>query len=987
MVDVFVLLGTAIVKASVKLWLKDNEFAADVGASLTDLVSGRISDRYDQRKVRRIFEDLDETVGKRLESLRQTEFGRLPENEWNAAVIAAELSFDRSQLSAAELFSRDLDPLFLERYIRRGNPRASRDLSEGGAELYDRLISEGCAYVIEIADKLPQFQTNAFAELLHRGSQTIDLLNEVLDRIPSKAEGRSEEARFVTACRRRIATKLDRLDLLGLDFESPWNPLTVAYVSLRTELSPGDTSRAEQAPGDRRRAEQAPGDSPSVEQRLADSPRLLLLGRAGSGKTTVLQWFAVGAARGSLPRPLADFTEHFPFYLRLREFEGARLPEPEDFLVSTAPLMVKEAPEGWARRQLDSGQALVLVDGVDEVAEASRGKVADGLRELVDRFPSARYVVTARPEAVAPDWLADAGFVTSSLEAMPPTLVQAFIHNWYEATRQRQPDDDERATLDDYEQALRAAVTKDRYLRDLADTPLLSGLLCALNLHMRSNLPRRRTEIYDRALAMLDQRDRARGLASADVRLDLTGKTQVLSDLALWMVRNGHTEIGFDTADTQLRRSFAALTGDRSSPSAGALTTYLLERSGLLREPADRRVDFVHRTFQEYLAAKAAVDADAIGELTSNAGNDQWGEVVVLAAGQANQVQAARLLQDLLKRSWRGKQQNTRRALAVACLQEVQRVDTEIRREVEAVISDLLPPRSMAQAEQLSAAGPALISLLTRFWSRDRAKVKETIRAASLVGGTPAMDLIGEVVDQADSYIIDEVARAWQYFDTVEYARRVLAEHHITDLQIAGTGYLTALRAVPSLRNLQVNADENGVIDMAAVAELSQVTSLELFKATEQLDLEPLKRCGQLNSLIIWNFPDHFPRALPHELKALESLDFFDSPFLMDLIGIERFTALTSLQFWDCHNLGVHWKYLRNLRKLREISITWPRRLDLSGFWHTGEEMALRLRGCGDVDLSPLAGDRPVRVFHDAGTRLGGLTRPPGNVRLISLSS
>jgi hypothetical protein len=54
----------------------------------------------------------------------------------------------------------------VERYVRRGNPRATRDLSEGGAELYDRLISEGCAYVIEIADKLPRFQTNAFAELM-----------------------------------------------------------------------------------------------------------------------------------------------------------------------------------------------------------------------------------------------------------------------------------------------------------------------------------------------------------------------------------------------------------------------------------------------------------------------------------------------------------------------------------------------------------------------------------------------------------------------------------------------------------------------------------------------------------------------------------------------------------------------------------------------------------------------------------------------------
>src|SRR5262249_54643712 len=266
------------------------------GASVLTLSSARIRDGNARRKARRIFEDLEEPVVKRLKSLRQTEFGGLPQNEWNAAVIAAGDTFGRSQLTAAELFTRDLDPLFLERHIRKGNPRATTGLSDGRGRPYYHLISEGCAYVIEIADKLPHSQAGAFAELLRRDRQIVDLITEVLDRIPSQAEGRGEEARFVTACRRRIATKLDRLDLLGLDFESSWYPLTVAYVSLRTE--------------------QYTGDSPAVEQRLAASPRLLLRGRAGSGKTTVLQWLAVNAARGSFTGSLAKLNEHFPFYLR-----------------------------------------------------------------------------------------------------------------------------------------------------------------------------------------------------------------------------------------------------------------------------------------------------------------------------------------------------------------------------------------------------------------------------------------------------------------------------------------------------------------------------------------------------------------------------------------------------------------------------------------------------------------------------------------------
>jgi hypothetical protein len=37
--------------------------------------------------------------------------------------------------------------------------------------------------------------------------------------------------------------------------------------------------------------------------------------------------------------------------------------------------------------------------------------------------------------------------------------------------------------------------------------------------------------------------------------------------------------------------------------SAEEVYSLLLHRSGLIREPAEGRVDFVHRTFQEYLTA------------------------------------------------------------------------------------------------------------------------------------------------------------------------------------------------------------------------------------------------------------------------------------------------------------------------------------------------------------------------------------------------
>ena len=369
--------------------------------------------------------------------------------------------------------------------------------------------------------------------------------------------------------------------MFGLDFESPWYPLSTAYVSLRTD---------ELGEPDERDIESHEAAGKSIEERLATSPRTVIFGRAGSGKTTVLQWIAVRAARSDFEGALTQLNGYIPFFVRLREYVGKALPTPEEFIMGVAPMLSPETPQGWVRSQLGSGRALVLVDGVDELPAAERDRVAVWLQDLTDLFPDVRYVITARPAAVSANWLDELGFTRTALEAMPPSLVVAFIRHWHDAARHRLTDSDERTQLARYESSLLTAVGSDRYLRDLADTPLLAGLLCALNRYVRSHLPRRRGEIYARALSMFDQRDRARGIVTGDIVLDLAAKTHLLADLAFWMVRNGESEISEATAVGQLGRSLSSLPGIPNQPDLVFRT--LLERSGLLREPAAKRVDF-----------------------------------------------------------------------------------------------------------------------------------------------------------------------------------------------------------------------------------------------------------------------------------------------------------------------------------------------------------------------------------------------------------
>ena len=74
-----------------------------------------------------------------------------------------------------------------------------------------------------------------------------------------------------------------------------------------------------------------------------------------------------------------------------------------------------------------------------------------------------------------------------------------------------------------------------------------------------------------------------------------------------------------------------------SGASGKDIRRLFIERSGMLREPVKGFVHFAHRTFQEFLAARAVLDEDDIGVLVKDASDDQWREVVILASGLASQ--------------------------------------------------------------------------------------------------------------------------------------------------------------------------------------------------------------------------------------------------------------------------------------------------------------------------------------------------------------
>jgi hypothetical protein len=136
----------------------------------------------------------------------------------------------------------------------------------------------------------------------------------------------------------------------------------------------------------------------------------------------------------------------------------------------------------------------------------------------------------------------------------------------------------------------------------------------------------------------------------------------------------------------------------------------------MLRQPVVGKLDFVHRTFQEFMAANASVGEGDIGMLVNNAMNPQWREVIVLGAGLARRGERTELIRALVSKGDEVQENRLQlHLLAAACLETAVDLDGDVRGEVESCIEKLVPPRTLSEATLLAdAAGEIAVPFLRR---------------------------------------------------------------------------------------------------------------------------------------------------------------------------------------------------------------------------------------------------------------------------------
>ncbi|MFH0774131.1 MAG: NACHT domain-containing protein, partial [bacterium] len=353
---------------------------------------------------------------------------------------------------------------------------------------------------------------------------------------------------------------------------------------------------------------------------------ITILGDPGSGKTTLLKWLFLIYAQGLraiVDNGLGD-KRFLPILLPIsalyiqREKNGhispldAILGIGEEFGAKLSPSFLKE--------KMEKGDCLILLDGLDELPEKQdRFEMADYIARFISAFSKNRFVVTSRPMGFTEITSMDKVYTLSELDDED---IEGFIKRWFGEIKNPIEAD---SLIDSL---------KETQAKQLARNPLLLTLICSISATGR-RLPKSKAKLYRLCCEILFERWPYIKPLSGGKRtkpiMEYEEAERILAQLALEM----HEETAGLIKRDELRDKIIKIMGDDSK--GRQFFSYLTETTQLLTDRGGNKWSFMHRTFEEFLAAVALYKENKYLEYLKDKSYDpDWKEVFLLLSGYIN---------------------------------------------------------------------------------------------------------------------------------------------------------------------------------------------------------------------------------------------------------------------------------------------------------------------------------------------------------------
>jgi predicted NACHT family NTPase len=409
---------------------------------------------------------------------------------------------------------------------------------------------------------------------------------------------KSDDDKFLDFYRKAVERVYGRLDTPYLD-RSQRGPVDDLYIQPTIKARVSDSIK-----------------SPEVADiyDLGDPvQRAVLLGGPGTGKTTACQALTLASATDT-SRPVA-------FHIKLRDWNGGSSAPPRSVVGRIEEMLEsfyqRPAPSGLVQRLLDSGRALVIFDGLDElVDDAHRSEVASIIELFSVEYPGSRVIVTSRPTGYARGRLDPTLFEEYDLCELNDSQVESFVRQWFNL--RAHDSEAEPAHLAD------AFLRENSQASDLVKNPLILTLMCSM-YKAEGYITRHRSELYEHVFRQhTGQWDRVRGVGSRLHVESLVNRT--VAYIAYWLKqreRENEVVTGRELLGAATR--FLVNSGhDDAETAAQEVVEYCRDRAGIFTEVGtssngDRLYQFAHRTLMEYGAALHLVRSCSTSEELASA--------------------------------------------------------------------------------------------------------------------------------------------------------------------------------------------------------------------------------------------------------------------------------------------------------------------------------------------------------------------------------
>ncbi|MFZ4526702.1 MAG: NACHT domain-containing protein, partial [Chlorobium sp.] len=470
-----------------------------------------------------------------------------------------------------------------------------------------------------------------------------------------------------------------------------------------------------------------------VMQRAFKKRRMLLvIGDPGSGKTTLIKYYALCALEADHFKRLGFAASVNVFYLPLRDLVRHEKGHYDTLPANFARWSEKHHQpidatffDEWLRH----GTPLILLDGLDEISNTQdRIEVCQWIDAALHTFTTARFVVTSRATGYRKDEGIElaADYERADVQDFTVAQQERFLKNWFteaflKETCPKDVDEMEWARLQRAEAGERTnkmvahlKAEKNKGLRQLASIPMILQIMAIL-WKDRDYMPESRVKLYEASLDyLLEFRDKRRGIIPP---LSAARARQVLAPISLWMQEKLKKD---EALGREMHKKIKEqLDKQDKPPSIEDFCDYLVKRAGLLVETGAHDYLFRHKSFREYLAGVQLVtkvrSTKYIGNLITGFGQDWWDEPIRFFMAQGDE-EIFNLFMKKLFDSPVSEQLSQKQQLLLQTI-----IEESPLKKVDALCKKLLDPATTASRQRvildcLKAIGkPAALEALQKF--------------------------------------------------------------------------------------------------------------------------------------------------------------------------------------------------------------------------------------------------------------------------------